>query len=428
MKIFFNLIIFLVIIDCRYYLLSQINYINEIVHFNMDSTNTQLFNKLSNGFLVNERIQQNWADTTWINSKRYIHSYNSNNNINEILLQNWNGSSWSNSSNDLYSYDSEYRIIVRILNYWDGNNWIRNKIFSYSYDSFSNLVELVDSNYSKSTFSYENNNLVEKNIKAWTGNDWQNSLLYEYEYNSNNNLIIHRAKFWSGSIWVNDWIENFSFNIQNNQTESILAYWNGSDWENDRRKEFLYSLENQLTDIIGQTWQVNQWGNSYRYLYIYDLNGLLSEKIYLVPDFGNQWREISKELYLYDINSNLIEITNQTLTGGSWNNTSKEIISYIPVTSVVEDFDVSNDFYLNNNYPNPFNPNTKISWQSPIAVYQSLKVYDVLGNEVSTLVDEFRNAGSYEVEFDGGKLSSGVYFYQLRVGDYLETKKMLLLK
>ena len=83
---------------------------------------------------------------------------------------------------------------------------------------------------------------------------------------------------------------------------------------------------------------------------------------------------------------------------------------------------------LEQNYPNPFNPSTTISWQSPVGSWQTLKVYDILGNEVTTLIDEYRNAGSYEVEFDASKHSSGVYFYQLRAGDFIETKKMILLK
>lgn len=97
--------------------------------------------------------------------------------------------------------------------------------------------------------------------------------------------------------------------------------------------------------------------------------------------------------------------------------------------SDVEDEDVlPSEFVLEQNYPNPFNPTTKITWQSPVAGIQSIKVYDVLGNEVATLVNEYRNAGSYELEFDAEKLSSGVYFYQLRAGDFAETKKMILLK
>ncbi len=87
-----------------------------------------------------------------------------------------------------------------------------------------------------------------------------------------------------------------------------------------------------------------------------------------------------------------------------------------------------NIFNLAQNYPNPFNATTKISWQSPISSWQTLKIYDVLGNEVATLVDEYRPAGSYVTEFDGSKLSSGVYFYQLKAGNFQQTKKLLLMK
>ncbi|RPI65082.1 MAG: T9SS C-terminal target domain-containing protein [Ignavibacteriales bacterium] len=103
------------------------------------------------------------------------------------------------------------------------------------------------------------------------------------------------------------------------------------------------------------------------------------------------------------------------------------------VTEIVSDIDekeniVMKDFTLSQNYPNPFNPTTKIRWQSPIGGWQTLKVYDVLGNEVATLVNEYKNAGSYEVNFDASKVSSGIYFYQLQAGSFIETKKMLLLK
>ena len=86
------------------------------------------------------------------------------------------------------------------------------------------------------------------------------------------------------------------------------------------------------------------------------------------------------------------------------------------------------DFVLQQNYPNPFNPSTKISWQSPVSSWQTLKVYDVLGKEVATLVNEYKPRGRYEVEFDASHLSSGVYYYQLRAGEYVEIKKMILMK
>ncbi len=85
-------------------------------------------------------------------------------------------------------------------------------------------------------------------------------------------------------------------------------------------------------------------------------------------------------------------------------------------------------FSLMQNYPNPFNPSTTIRYELPRESYVTLKVYNVLGQEVATLVNEKREAGRYEVEFDGAMQPSGLYFYRLQVGTYIETKKFLLLK
>jgi len=85
-------------------------------------------------------------------------------------------------------------------------------------------------------------------------------------------------------------------------------------------------------------------------------------------------------------------------------------------------------FKLSQNYPNPFNPNTTIKYQIPVISFVIIKVYDVLGNEVSTLVNEEKPAGSYEVEFDGTELTSGIYFYRIEAGSFVETKNMTLLK
>ncbi len=107
--------------------------------------------------------------------------------------------------------------------------------------------------------------------------------------------------------------------------------------------------------------------------------------------------------------------------------------SVLPATSMEETNQyLPQNFMLSQNYPNPFNPNTKISWQSPVNRHQTLKVYDVLGNEVATLVDEYKPSGRYEIEWDASSgirnLASGIYFYQLKAGDFIETKKMLLLR
>ncbi len=117
----------------------------------------------------------------------------------------------------------------------------------------------------------------------------------------------------------------------------------------------------------------------------------------------------------------------------------KGLIRLTPVTPTpVEDENLSiSKFELYQNYPNPFNPSTIIKFTIPNVTLSEvegsrvqLKVYDVLGNEVATLVDEYKPAGMYNVQFTmhNGQASSGIYFYQLRIGNFIESKKMILLK
>ncbi|HMQ70565.1 MAG TPA: T9SS type A sorting domain-containing protein, partial [Ignavibacteria bacterium] len=89
---------------------------------------------------------------------------------------------------------------------------------------------------------------------------------------------------------------------------------------------------------------------------------------------------------------------------------------------------VPSEFVLKQNYPNPFNPNTIISYEIARNGFVSLKVFDILGKEVKTFVNENQNAGNYNVEFNGLNLPSGIYFYKLTVNDFSETKRMVLLK
>ncbi len=89
---------------------------------------------------------------------------------------------------------------------------------------------------------------------------------------------------------------------------------------------------------------------------------------------------------------------------------------------------IPENYSLSQNYPNPFNPTTKIEYRIPERSNVELKVYDVLGNEVASLVNEEQSAGNYRADFIGTDLTSGIYFYKLQAGTFVETKKMILLK
>jgi hypothetical protein len=117
-------------------------------------------------------------------------------------------------------------------------------------------------------------------------------------------------------------------------------------------------------------------------------------------------------------------LNNIYLIGNNYNttvNVEEEINTILPT-----------EFALFQNYPNPFNPSTVISYEIPINCNVTLKVYDVLGKEVATLLDEYKPAGSYKIDFNTSSINhqtaSGIYFYQLRSGDFIQTKKMILIK
>ena len=98
-------------------------------------------------------------------------------------------------------------------------------------------------------------------------------------------------------------------------------------------------------------------------------------------------------------------------------------------TNIIDDnADQPNTFYLHQNYPNPFNPSTNIQYALSSRQFVSLKIYDVLGNEIATLVNEDKHAASYEVDFDASGLPSGIYFYRIQAGDFIESKTMILLQ
>ena len=86
------------------------------------------------------------------------------------------------------------------------------------------------------------------------------------------------------------------------------------------------------------------------------------------------------------------------------------------------------EYRLQQNYPNPFNPTTAITYRLPVSTTVELKIFDIQGREIRTLVNEHQSAGAHSVIFNAHHLSSGVYFYRLQAGRYFDTKKLLLLK
>ncbi len=104
------------------------------------------------------------------------------------------------------------------------------------------------------------------------------------------------------------------------------------------------------------------------------------------------------------------------------------VMNVLPHILSVKNENIPLTYNLAQNYPNPFNPITKIRYQIPEPAFVSIKIYDVLGNEIADLVNEEKNAGGFEIDFDGSELTSGIFYYRITAGNFNQTKKMILLK
>jgi parallel beta-helix repeat protein len=187
-------------------------------------------------------------------------------------------------------------------------------------------------------------------------------------------------------------------------------------------------LVNRLSDDDGNSnMTLAQWQSLG-----YDLHSMLADpESQIFIDYTNGNFHLLQSAQAVDAGTNLVlpivfeDLDNVTRPQGS----GIDIGSYeFTSTTDVTEENTSKSFQLYQNYPNPFNPSTTLSFVIGQSSFVSIKIYDVLGNEVTTLVKEQMSAGIYDIEFDGSALPSGIYFYRLTAENFASTKKMLLLK
>jgi photosystem II stability/assembly factor-like uncharacterized protein len=147
--------------------------------------------------------------------------------------------------------------------------------------------------------------------------------------------------------------------------------------------------------------------------------------VYRSTDNGTTWSKFGTGLPNAVVDDIAIQYSTHSLRVGTHGRGAWQVDVTTGIASPSEE---PSTFAVNQNYPNPFNPTTVISYKLSTVSYVTLKVYDILGNEVATLVNEKQEAGTHSVPFDGSHFSSGVYFYRLAAGNMTSTKKMVLLK
>jgi len=232
-----------------------------------------------------------------------------------------------------------------------------------------------------------------------------------------------------GGIFIATLIDSGQVIIPDDLTTGYSMIWMIVDYDNVVPVELTSFAGEQFDNLIYLNWATSsEYNNSGFEILRFTQNDNEWNSIGFVPGFGTTTEPKS------------YSFTDENVTTGSYKYRLKQIdfdgsFTYSNEIEVEVDF-TPKEFVLYQNYPNPFNPSTKIKYSIPkVETHRdaslqmvTLKVYDVLGNEVSTLVNEEKQPGVYEVEFDALNLSSGIYFYQLKARDFISIKKMVLLR
>ena len=278
-------------------------------------------------------------------------------------------------------------------------------------------------------------------LARYENDSWTDQEITTYEYDENGNEILNTVEYLVDE-FSNDSRTTSSYDEMNRLVSKIRESFIDDEWTNNAKYTISYYADGNLASWTYQSWIVSDWYNLLRNTYTYSESGNIS---FIAESWnGSDWQPDNSYLDYTDDNGNNIYIYG-SIVG----------IFFSTITDVEYEELISNEFILHQNYPNPFNPSTIIKYTIPsrdvmLNSFQHLKnseipnnpsadgrddnqnikliIYDVLGRKIKTLVNENQQPGNYEVSFNASALPSGIYYYQLKTGSFVETKKMMLLK
>ena len=345
---------------------------------------------------INSLIFYILFDSLCVKNWRLIYTYDSFGRISTLLNESWTGYFWENYSIDCFEYNSNNNIISELMKYWNGSDWENILRITNNYNSDNKIIVSL-------TEKFENDNwkLESKLTTEYSPNGLRSSILYEDFSNSPFNNNIHTSFFYDesknlvsiinkkrdGQYWINYLRIIYNYTQNPNQIIQSVDIWNNKYWEKYARYSYQYNSIDYMDYAVFDLWDGHEWRPSDGNIYINNPDG------FELHYFANEISVYYNPLSIIKFNENLIR-----------------------------------DYKLFYNYPNPFNPSTKINFQLPEAGLVTLKVYDMLGQEVATLVNEVKDAGRHSATFNASHLSSGTYIYEIKVNDFRKTQKMMLVK
>ena len=425
----------------------------EILRNLSKGTAGQATQKISNGliFLLDTAIAYSTRDTA-----RYSFSYSANGWYISFVNELWTNGQWVNSYRGSFTFDANGILLSELYENWAAGQWENSSRYTHTLDANGNMLFLLDEQWTNAqwinsyryTATYDaNGGQLSSLAEQWISGGWVNLYRYTFTNDAKGNQLTWLSEQWTNGLWVSSSRGTGAYNTNGMDSSWLSQQWTNGQWVNSYRSTDTYDGNGLYLSEVDEQWTNSQWENSYRYTYTYDASGReLSE---LDEQWTNgQWVNTYRYTYTYDANGNAALFNSEQWTNSLWEpyNSSfsatdsagnsigisgcKVILHYKQtlITGVLEDRGTPASFQLYQNYPNPFNPSTMIKYHLSTPAHVRLTIFDMLGHEVRTLLNEQKSAGSYQVSWNASGVPSGVYFYRLQAGSFTETQKLILLK
>jgi hypothetical protein len=399
-------------------------------------------------------------------------------NLTSILIQIWIPDNWFDEGRILYTYNEAGLLVEVSYDSLANGNWKTHmsmqmeynasnqlsKDFNYFYESDGAIAHGV-----KWEYKYSGNQMSEGFQYMWNVDTelWEPYRKEVYTYTGELVTKIEDYDDMGDSSWELTGETDLKYDNQNREIESYTKIWNSIDnvFENSDLTITEYYKDLKMSKFYSRSWDIENevWSEENFTLaeYKYDnKDSCIEEETTTSIGFMGFSFLVKKKLkHAYDANNYLIETIDYTWDDGSsqylpimkseitnnsegqpevmiesihsigiWVNAHKYIYNYDGTVDVPKESQIPTQFELMQNYPNPFNPETTISYSVNKPENVELKIYDILGNHLSTLVSKVQSPGNYAVNFNAQNYSSGTYIYSLTLGNSSITKKCLLMK
>ena len=363
------------------------------------------------------KVVQAWRDSVWVNKFKKVKTYNDNGYLSQKDSYKYRDDQWSLKGMTVFENNDNGDPETTTRQAYRNDAWINRYRTNFSYNDGGLLMSKVEQkwrqdvwrNKKETALTYEGDLCVTKTISKWRDSTWVDRAVQELSYNNSGDRTEKVTYRWrdSDSTWTPRHRVIYSYNDNAALSEKLVYMWTDSTWVDKARASVGYDdNQNPAQVLLEKKDSTDAWVNVSLRENTYSDNGLLTETV------RSKWRDenwLPRKRYEYNYSTD-----REVLSAGAPAALPKKIV-------------------LSQAYPNPFNPVTTIRYDLPLGTDVHLVVFDILGREVKTLVNEKQEAGFKSVKWNGRNdmgqtVSAGMYFYRIHAGSFSKVQKMVLLK